>query len=346
MTTMTVYAASVNSAHKRAPLQALHETARANGVQSRITRGPAVIPADIAVLWGAPKPDGAEARREFMVRNAVFRAHAAGTIVVLETPLLGRRVGPKLKRSRLMKTLFPASWPHTRLLLPPHRYLDQVHTHYRVGIGGAFPDDGGFRLAAVRRDRWPILKADLGLDDPRPWRSDGEHVIVIGQVPGDASLRGADITQWLLDTCRAIAAVTERPVIARPHPLMHEHDLARLQEALRRLPTVRIDDGRESLAALLARAWATVTYSSGAGIESLFAGVPVIAMNQASPVYHVADHTIADVVDPGLRDRSAWLSTIAACQWSAEEFRDGSVWAAIADLLALEQREIRAVPAQ
>jgi hypothetical protein len=339
MTTMTVYASSVNSAHKRAPLVALHETARASGVRSRITRGTAMIPADIAVLWGAPKPDGAEERREFAVRNAVFRGHAAGTIVVLETPLLGRRVGPKLKRSRVMKTLFPASWPHTRWLLSPHRYLDQVHTQFRVGIGGAFPDDGGFRLAEVRRDRWPILKAELGLDDPRPWRTDGDHVIVIGQVPGDASLRGADIAQWLLDTCRAIATVTERPVIARPHPLMHERDLLRLWDELRRLPTVRIDDGSESLAALLARAWATVTYSSGAGIESLFAGVPVIAMNRASPAYDVADHTIADVVAPRLHDRTAWLATLAACQWSAEEFHNGSVWAAISDLLALRRVE-------
>jgi hypothetical protein len=86
----------------------------------------------------------------------VFEKYA-GPIVVLEAPLLGRWVRPKRKRSVLMKTLFPASAPHTRWLLPRQLYLDELHTWFRVGIGGAFADDGGFRLyervSAPRRAR-------------------------------------------------------------------------------------------------------------------------------------------------------------------------------------------------
>jgi hypothetical protein len=58
-------------------------------------------------------------------------------------------------------------------------------------------------------------------------------------------------------------------------------------------------------------------------------------MSPASPVYGVSDHSIEDIVAPNLYDRSAWLNAIAASQWSASEFRDGSVWAAIADVLKL-----------
>lgn len=337
MTMMTVnaYASSVKVSHKREPLRTLHAWARRSGVDSRIIYSTEYRPSDIAVLWGLPKFDGHDhRRREIRVRNLVFEEHA-GPIVVLEAPLLGRWVRPKRKRSALMKKLFPTSALHTRWLLPKSFYLDEVHTWFRVGIGGAFADDGGFRLYDVRPQRWPVLKTRLGLDDPKPWRRDGEHILVIGQVPGDASLRGTDITQWLLDTCRACVAVCDRPVWVRPHPLMRERDLLFLRDELRVLRNVRIDEARGNLTGALRNAWVTVAYSSGAAVESLFQGVPVISMSSASPVRGVSDHAITDIVAPNLYDRSAWLNVIAASQWSASEFRDGSAWAAIADLLNL-----------
>jgi hypothetical protein len=325
----------VNSPNKREPIQALHTWARRSGLESRITYATDYQPSDIAVLWGAPRRDDhAKSRRETRLRNRVFENHA-GPIVVLESPLLGRRVHRKRSRSALMKRLFPASGFHTRWLLPEHCYLDQVHQWFRVGIGGAFADDGGFRLLEVRPERWPVLRTELGLSDPKPWRTRGDYILVIGQVPGDASLRGIDITRWLIETCKSCAAICDLPVLVRPHPLMHERDLLRLEQELQALRKVTIDPGRDSLAASLANAWVAVTYSSGGGIEALFEGVPVIAMSPASPVYGVSDHSIEDIVAPHLHDRSAWLNAIAASQWSASEFRDGSVWAAIADVLKL-----------
>jgi hypothetical protein len=333
--TVSVYASSANAPHKREQLQALHASARRSGFDSQIVVSAEYRPSDIAVLWGLPKShDPDRSRREIRVRNLVFEQHK-GPIVVIEAPLLGRWVSRKRKRTPLMKALFPASAPHTRWLLPKDRYLDQVHTWFRVGIGGGFPDDGGFRLYDVRSERWPRLKERLGLSDPKPWRTDGEHILVIGQVPGDASLRGTNITQWLLETCRTCVEICDRPVWVRPHPLMHEPDLLCLKDQLRAIRNVRIDEGPGSLAASLANAWATVTYSSGAGVESLFEGVPVISVSPASPVYGVSDHAITDIVAPNLYDRSAWLNMIAACQWSASELHDGSVWDAIADFLAL-----------
>jgi hypothetical protein len=308
-----------------------------SGAQSEIFRGVDYRPCDIAVIFGLPKlsmEGRRNLRKEVRVRNTVFREHR-GTIIYIEAPLLGRSVSRKRKRSLLARAIFPTNASYTRWLLPERMYRDQVHSHFRIGVGGAFNDDGGFSLFAAHPDRWEILKADLNLEEPKPYRRRGDHILVIGQVQGDASLRGADIVEWLLKTCREIAAISDRPLLLRPHPFMSEAAVEHLKRELSHIPTLCMDDGKQGIREVLANAWVTVTASSGAGIESLLEGVPVIATSPASPVYSVADHDIASVLEPTLYERKEWLNKIAACQWSDGEFYDGSVWSALSRLLEL-----------
>ena len=49
-----------------------------------------------------------------------------------------------------------------------------------------------------------MLSRQLGLN-LKPYRRSGEHVLLVGQNPGDASLRGLDMFDWLNKRCSSSA---------------------------------------------------------------------------------------------------------------------------------------------
>src|SRR6185436_6189038 len=97
--------------------------------------------------------------------------------------------------------------------------------------------------------------------------SNGEHILLIGQVPGDASLRGLDVVKWLESTVIDLRLITQRPIVIRPHPLSPAAALRRLRRRLAKDKSIRFDIKAGSrLSAALHEAWVTVTYSSSAAI--------------------------------------------------------------------------------
>lgn len=144
---------------------------------------------------------------------------------------------------------------------------------------------------------------------PRPapqyheWRSDGEYVLVCGQVEDDASLRGIDVDAWMNRVAGAAIDALGMPVIKRPHP-------KQLQPWERgTLP---------SWDKALAGAAVCVTYSSTMGVQAVLAGVPTVAMHKASPAYSMASPSLAIRKPAG---RAAWVHTLS---WREYDLTDGA----------------------
>lgn len=90
--------------------------------------------------------------------------------------------------------------------------------------------------------------------------------LILGQKPNDHSLRGSDHIQWIKDKMK------EYPDAGfRPHPLMVP------KESLDPLSDVLSDCGR------------TISYTSTAAVDSLFAGCRTICEHPASEAYEVKD---------------------------------------------------------
>ncbi len=130
--------------------------------------------------------------------------------------------------------------------------------------------------------------------------------VIMGQVPGDQSLRGVDFSNWVRD-------VTKRLLLAgwqvkfRPHPGW-SHDTYGLPRAA------------GSLADVLGQASLAVTFNSNSGVDAVLAGVPTVAMDEGSMVRAVAAH---DIVSPITPDRTEWAARLAWCQYSREELASG-----------------------
>jgi hypothetical protein len=80
------------------------------------------------------------------------------------------------------------------------------------------------------------------------------------------------------------------------------------------------------IAEQLKKAWCTVTYSSGTGIDAVINGIPNVACDSGSMVYEVSSKEISEVEHPFTGDKSKWANKIAHCQWSIDEFESGECW--------------------
>ena len=326
MRTVRIFGLSVSSDAKTAVLASLAQSGRAAGLDCDMVTERRYVSCDLAVLWGQPKTErrrGGEASEEHLFRSEIIARHA-GPVLIIDAPLFGRRVPVHRRRPWLFRKIVPrnSAWAHR--LAPSWQSANEVFEEFRVGIGGALGDNGGLALAPFVHGRYRLLEQRLELPPLRPYRKTGRNILVIGQVPGDASLRGIDINAWIETTSARLQQLTDRPIRVRFHPGAGAPN-SRLTQALR-AKGVAIEEASHSFSRSLEDAWAVVTCCSGASIDALMAGVPVIASSPASFAWDVTDHELEHVVAPTEFQREQWLDRLAAAQWSRAEIGSGAIW--------------------
>lgn len=254
-------------------------------------------PCDVAVIFGSWKP---REKGTHQTRNSV--ASLASRFVVIETPLLRRVTGTE-------------------------------NQYWRVGINGYLNRD------AV----WPMLTpteaeerlAELGVEWSG-WRNRSSgHVVVVLQLPGDASLRGTDINEWAYRAVHDIRARVDRDIVIRTHPLVSDRAFELHAQLGLRLMQDGVKDVRFSDGAVtpwsedIRDAYCTVTFTSGMAVDSVLAGIPTIACDAGNFAWGISSNhvdQIKDVRKADKKDIMHWLNQLAACQWTAEEMRAGRVW--------------------
>lgn len=116
-------------------------------------------------------------------------------------------------------------------------------------------------------DRWLKYGTEV-----RPWKHDGEVIVLMGQVPTDASLRNCpNYARWVNTSAETAAALYGTKVYFRPHP----HPAA--QAFKPRLPVIG-----GTLESALDRASAVIIWNSNSGVDAVLRGVPLIACDKGS----------------------------------------------------------------
>lgn len=303
----------VEARRKRHILRCFHHGLIAEGEDARLINVPGYEPCDIAVVLGG-RPSAKRARTQG-IRQDIFAQHE-GDFVFIETPLLGRQV---YRRSLI------AVYTRKLLRLGRNRYSDD-YGYYRVGLNGFLQDDADFNNADSPPDRWERLSREFHLQ-LKPYRQAGRHVLIVGQNPGDTSLRGANIFDWMQRTIVRTREVTRRPIVVRPHPVTPEAMMREFEERFAQLEGVTLDHPpKQPIQALLQHCWVLLAYSSSATIDALIEGVPCITHNPANLAWPVSDHDIKMIERPTLFRREQWLYDLAYAQWSPAEMRTGRAW--------------------
>jgi hypothetical protein len=185
-------------------------------------------------------------------------------------------------------------------------YLGDRFEWTSVSFGGGLNGRGEFRGPHEDGSRFEQHFSHLMLPW-KPWR-DG-YALLIGQVPGDASIRGVNIDAWYCQSAEALKRYGWPDVRFRPHPLA---------PLLRKPVGAQYIDGW--LHEAMAGAGVVVTYNSNTGVEAALFGRPVIAMDCGSMAWDVAGHQITEIVTP---DRSTWVARLAWCQFTRDEMVSG-----------------------
>ena len=237
-------------------------------------------PSDVAVVFGTYKKQVPISYRR---GNVVHQQKASGkTTVILETGYLNRGSGPD--------------------------------HHYAAGLNGL---NG---RAEFHNENSPGDRAEQFRHLVKPWRTDGKHVLLCGQVPWDTSVDHIDFTKWASRT--ALSLRTDRPIIYRPHPLVN----TRLYSSnSSEHPYGTTISKNQLLAADLEDCWVVVTFSSNSAVEAAIAGIPVIAEDEGSMASAIANGS-GEVNNPRMLDRTQWLNNLCYCQWTPKEMAEGSTW--------------------
>lgn len=200
-------------------------------------------------------------------------------------------------------------------------YIGDRWEHISIGWNGlngyaarpSYSDDGGQRF----RDHGGVIK---------PWREGGDYILILGQLHGDASLKGSDVGPWYSEIAQKAAKRYGKPVYFRPHPQSDESKNRRYHSV----------DGIQNLGGTLTDALDgalfSITFNSNSSLDSVMNGTPCYAADRGAMAYDICMHDIDKIVYP---DREKCLYSIAFAQWTVDEIREG---APMIDLLNMVNR--------
>lgn len=199
------------------------------------------------------------------------------------------------------------------------KFADPGSIFLRYSLDGVYYNTNEYANKNSGPEKWNQIKQRLNLE-LKPWRNNGNHILVCGQRDGGWSMKGVDMNQWALESVRQIRRITDRPILVRAHP---KNPIA--QTLFKAIPNLKFSQG-STLQQDLQNAWASVFFNSSSCVASILAGVPVFANDHDCVAYDVANHAIDQIENPALPDCNQWLWDLSAAHWTDEESRAGSIY--------------------
>lgn len=154
-----------------------------------------------------------------------------------------------------------------------------------------------------------------------PWKKDGDYVLIMGQVPRDASLRGVDLNPFYEKWALHAAQYHDKPVLFRPHPDVIKRGGRGPNLPLCQAPT---------LTEALNNTFLCLNYNSNSSVDAVLAGVPTVTFDRGSMAWEVCGHSAGEIIRP---DREVWAYNLAFTQWTIDEIKSGYPLEKIAALI-------------
>lgn len=295
---IVIYEKSTNLKHQQEILKNLYQSLKDKGLNVIYWEENEWKPADIPVIFGSWKKTikqkkGVilpEEQKHHILKQEIVRRQGVNSIIVLETPLLGRTITSE-------------------------------HEQYRFGLYHFMNKLSDFKNKNSKPDRFEKLGLKI-----KPWRKEGDHILICCQNLNDASLFGLHYTWWLDNTIHHLLKRTKRKIIVRDHP----ENKTKLLDFLNRSfmsHTKQVEyQNTGTIQEALKGAHCVVNYSSGSSIDAILEGIPVIPGTEYNFVWDISSHSLDDIENPKLGNREQLLYDLAYSQWSVEEIENGTAW--------------------
>jgi hypothetical protein len=200
----------------------------------------------------------------------------------------------------------------------------------RYSYDGIFPNTGEYCDSQPSPDRWNLIQEQLGVS-LKPYRDNGNHVLMCLQRDGGWSMRGFNVVDWALEKIIAIRKHSDRVIRIRPHPgdrraVKYMSRLVKLCQG-RRIANVEISRSDASLVQDLQNCWCVVNHNSSPAVGAVIEGIPVFVTDPVrSQCQEVANRDLTLIENPVMLDRTAWAQRISQFHWSHADLRSGACW--------------------
>lgn len=199
------------------------------------------------------------------------------------------------------------------------KFADPNSVFLRYSLDGVYYNTNQYANNNSGPEKWNTIQQRLNLD-LKPWRRNGEHVLICGQRDGGWSMKGVDMNQWALESVNTIRRKSNRPILIRPHP-RNPIDT----KLFAGISNLRFSQGT-TLEQDLHNAWASVFFNSSSCVASILAGVPVFAADSDCVAYKIATHNLTAIENPEMPNRDQWLWDLSSAHWTDEDSRQGLIW--------------------
>ena len=157
---------------------------------------------------------------------------------------------------------------------------------------------------------------------PRPWRQNGRYVLLCVPYTEYCGYWGFNGREWQKTQMAKLREATDRPIVLSYKP-----------------GDPRMPADQPPIESQLAGAWAVVAHDSNIAVDAIIAGVPVFVTGE-TPARLMGRADAADIEQPLYPDnRREWLATLAANQWTLDEFMSGRAWEDLKDIYSNGSRE-------
>ena len=200
----------------------------------------------------------------------------------------------------------------------PHKYL-------RYSFNGVFPATGIYCNDHPGHENWDNMRRHYDMD-LKPWRAQGNHILVCLQRPMGWSMRGYNLMQWLEETLAKIRKYSDRPIIIRWHP----GDWKNFPPGFNASKfNVTLSPQTRHITEDLVNCWALVCHNSTPSAVAPIEGIPafITDLPEYSQGGDIANIDFSLLENPNMPDREQWIRKLAQCHWSFEDLRSGRCWA-------------------
>lgn len=210
------------------------------------------------------------------------------------------------------------------------------NAYHRFAWFSYFQDEGWYNNHNCPPDRWIEVKAMQHLE-VKPWRQEGQYILLVLQRPGDSSLKNllkkyGTYEIFLKNVIKDIRKNTNKPIKIRLHPLRQDVQLGIIEQL--NLDGITISDnnspnkggvldGGDGLQKDFDNAFAVVGFNSNALTESVCEGIPTFSLCPSSMAWQCSNKDLKNLDTPKTFKRDQWLYNLAYCQWREDEIAKG-----------------------
>ena len=208
-------------------------------------------------------------------------------------------------------------------------YARKEHEWHRYSLNSVYPSDGVYFFDNIDTTKWNIYSQWHNVS-MKPWRTQGNHILILCQRPKGWNMFGNDQDQWLDKIISKLRKwVPNREIRVRMHPGDGTR-FKQIEKIQKRWKGVVVFSDRENIRDDLVDCWCAIGYNSTPNVVSAIEGVPVYLEDpKHSWAADIAFTDITQIGNPPMPDRNQWINKIANIHWSNDEVRSGKLWAAI-----------------